>query len=65
MNDAFEVQFFGGDQRKSLSKVKPHLIAKYRACACACAVFFVVSVVENMLEEFEIGFHGRCKLGVG
>jgi len=38
MDDGFEVNFFGRDQRKALLQVKPHLVAKHAFGACAGAV---------------------------
>ena len=51
MNNAFEVKFFGGEERKSLRKVKTHLMAEYRFRASTCAIAFGVALFEDALEQ--------------
>jgi hypothetical protein len=43
--------FLGGHQRKTLSQIEPHLIAKYTPGARTGAVCFVVAMGYNMLQE--------------
>lgn len=57
LDDGFDVDFFGGDEREALREVEAHLVAKNRACACACAVGFVGAVVHDVAHEVEVVLH--------
>ena len=50
VNDAFQMHLFRRDQRKTLRKVKAHLVAEHADGAGAGAVAFLVAVVEDVLE---------------
>lgn len=60
MDDRAQMQLLGGQGRKALREVKPHLIPKDRACAGAGAIATVGAVFHHMLQEIEILLHGRC-----
>ena len=51
MHDGFEVNFFGGDQRKTFVEVKAHLVAKHTLGAGAGAVGLEDTVRVNMAHE--------------
>ncbi|SKZ57175.1 Uncharacterised protein [Mycobacteroides abscessus subsp. abscessus] len=42
--------FFGGQQWKTLRKVKTHLMSKHRTRTCSGTITFVATMVKNMLE---------------
>ena len=58
VDDRFEMQLLGGDQRKSLRKVEAHLPAEDRSGAGAGAIGFLDTVLENMSHQIVIGPHG-------
>ena len=51
MHDGFEVNFFGGDQRKTFIEVKAHLVTKNTLGAGAGAVGLEDTVRVNMAHE--------------
>jgi hypothetical protein len=63
MNDGFQVQLLGGQERKALGEVKAHLPAEYRTNAGAGAVGFIQSVGEDMLYQIKILAHGEVNNG--
>ena len=65
VDDGFKVNFFGGDQRKTLRQVKAHLVAKDRARAGAGAVGFDVAVFQHMAHEIKISLHEKTKFLYG
>jgi hypothetical protein len=52
------MQFLGRDERKTLGKVEPHLMAEDRKGAGARAIRLGHALVENAAEEIVIGLHG-------
>jgi len=57
VDDRFEVQFFGGQHREAGSEVVADLPAEERAGAGAGAVALGRAVVEDVLQEVEVGPH--------
>jgi hypothetical protein len=51
VDDAFEVYFFGGHERKAVLQVKTHLIAEHADCARAGAVALLGAVFEDVAVE--------------
>ena len=51
MDNAFEVKFFGGQERKSLRKIKAHLMAEHRFCTRARAIAFGVAFFKDALKQ--------------
>ena len=49
VDDRLEVQFLGGEQRKALREVEPHLMAEHRQGADAGAVVLRNPIGENAL----------------
>ena len=62
MDHAFEVHFFGSDQRKTILQVKSHLVAENAEGACARAVAFSGAVFEDVSEKIVIGLHMRANV---
>ena len=58
VDDGFEVEFFGGYQREAFREVETHLVAEYRTGAGAGAVGFVRAVIQDVLQQVEVLFHG-------
>jgi hypothetical protein len=58
------VNFLGGNQGEAVFEVETELVSEDAACAGAGAVILDGPVVEHVLEEVEIGFHGRGVLVV-
>ena len=54
MDDAFGVELFCGDERKSLFKLEPHLPTKDRSCAGSCSITFFCTMLKNMLHELVV-----------
>ena len=52
-----QMHLLGGEQRKSVGKIKAHLVAKHALCTRARAVALLHSVFEHMLYQIEILFH--------
>src|SRR5262249_34907754 len=50
INDAFEVELFGGYQWKSFLEVKPHLVAEATGGACAGTVGLGCAIVNDVLQ---------------
>src|SRR6185503_12942509 len=50
-NDALQMQFLGGEQRKALAQIEAQLAAEHAARAGAGAVAAVDAVVEDVLQE--------------
>ena len=61
MNNAFDMQFFSCDQRKTFRQIEPHLVTKGADGARAGAVAFLHAGIQNMLQQGEVLLHG-CKL---
>ena len=58
-DDAFEVDFFGGDQRKTFGQVKAHLVAEHAFGAGAGAVaFFSTMEIDVAQQVFVLVAHG-------
>src|SRR5258705_1793349 len=53
INNAAEMDFFSGNQRESILKIKPHLIAKTTLCASAGTVIFMNTIIYYMLKQAE------------
>ena len=51
MHDGLEVNFFGGDKRKALRQIKPHLVTKDAFGARASAVSFEHAMRVNVAHE--------------
>jgi hypothetical protein len=45
MNNGFQMRFFGGQNRKALPQIKPHLVTKDRQSAGSGAVIALHAVV--------------------
>jgi hypothetical protein len=58
MHDGFDVQFLGGQQRKTFLQVEAHLVAKYGAGAGTGTVGFFGAMLVDMTHEIEILTHG-------
>ena len=58
VDNRFEVQLLGGEQGEPVVQVESHLIAEYAMGTRARAVLFEDTVVEHMLQQVEILFHG-------
>ena len=58
-DDGPEVQLFGGDQRETLLKVEPHLVAKNADGARASTVGFCCPVVKDVLHQIVVLLHGK------
>ena len=52
------MEFFGGYQREAFREVETHLVAEYRTGAGAGAVGLVRAVIQDMLQQVEVLFHG-------
>ena len=61
MNDAFYVNFFGGNQWKTPPQVETCLVTKTAPGTCASTVGFVNALIENMLKKVEVLLH-KCKV---
>ena len=59
MDNRLKVQLLGGKNRKPIRQIKTHLIAKHRARASARPVAAINAIVEHMLQQREIGAHGK------
>ena len=57
MDNRFEVQFFGRQERETLFEVEAHLVPKHTDGAGARTVGLLHPFVENALQESEILFH--------
>src|SRR5436853_5241497 len=57
INDAFQMQLFCRDQRKTSLKIEPHLIAKATDRSCSGTIRFFNPIVENMLKKIEVLLH--------
>lgn len=57
MDNRLEVEFFGGEERKSVGEVESHLVAKNGTSAGAGAVGLVDAIVADVAEKVEILFH--------
>ena len=58
MDDAAQVQLFGGKYRKAFREVKAHLVTETTHCAGAGAVTFVGAVVAHVAHQFVVLLHG-------
>ena len=59
-----QVQLLGRDEREALAQVEPHLVAEDAARAGARAVALVDALVEDPLDQIEVGPHDR-RLSIG
>src|SRR5689334_15139902 len=57
VNNGLQVAFFGRDERKTFTQIKPDLVAKYGKRPRTGAVGFFMSMFKDMLHEFEILAH--------
>jgi hypothetical protein len=51
------MQLFGGERRKALAQVKPHLITEHTLSAGAGTVTFDNSVLQNMAQQVVVLLH--------
>ena len=58
VDDGFDVQLLGGDQRETARQVKAHLVAEDRARADAGAVALFDALGEHAFHQVEILAHG-------
>ena len=58
VDDRAEVQLLGGQQREALGEVEAHLVAEDRERAGAGAVGLRGAVVQDVLEQVQVGPHG-------
>lgn len=64
-DDRAQVELLGGQQGEALVEVKAHLVPKDATDPHACAVGLIVSIIEDFLEQVEVGFHrGSLRLFV-
>ena len=56
------VDLLGGDQREALTEVEAHLVAEDRPGPGAGAVALLRALVEDPVEEVEVGLHGTTLL---
>ena len=61
VDDGAEVELFGGEQRKAAREVEAHLRAEDRERPRAGAVLLPGPVVEDEIEETQVGSHGNGK----
>src|SRR6187200_2388756 len=59
MDDAFCMNFFCSNKRKTFSQIKPHLVAKCANCTGAGSVMFLHAIIKNMLKQIEVLLHAR------
>ena len=57
MDDGFQVQPLGGDQRKALREIEAHLVAEDRDGPRAGTVGFAGALVEDAAQKVMIGLH--------
>ena len=60
VDDRFDVQLLGGDERKAALQIEPHLMAEDRAGADAGAVAFFDALGEHAFHQIEILTHRIC-----
>ena len=65
MDDGTQVQFLGGDQRKTLRQVKAHLPAEHAVGARAGAIRFRGALLKHVPEQVEIDTHQDFFPGTG
>src|ERR1700722_15062785 len=58
MDDRFDVQLLGGDERKALREDEAHLVAEHRQRAGAGAVALLQTGLEDAVDQVEIFAHG-------
>jgi len=54
MDDRASVQFFGRDQRKSIPKIKSHLMTKNAQCAGARTVILAHALAAHSTHQIQI-----------
>src|SRR5262245_3093462 len=54
VDDRFQVEFLGGDQRKPVGEIEAHLVAENAQGACAGAIGLRHAVVQRMLHQVEV-----------
>ena len=59
MDNRFQMQFLGGDKRKSLGQIKPHLVAEHRQGARTGAVGLACALIQDAAQKIMIGKHGN------
>ena len=57
VDDGFEMQLLGGDQRKAVGQIEAHLVAEDRARARAGAVALFHALFEDQFHQIEILAH--------
>ena len=60
VDDGFDVQLLGGDQREAGGEIEAHLMAEHRAGADAGAVALFHALGEHAFHEVEVLAHERC-----
>ena len=63
VDDRFQVQLLGGDQRKAVGEIEAHLMAEHRQRAGAGAVALLHAVGEDVLHQVEILAHPQLRPG--
>lgn len=58
VNNALQMEFLCGEERKAIGKVETHLVAEDAAGSRSRTVCFLNAVTEYVVKEFEILFHG-------
>src|SRR5262249_48041039 len=58
VDNGFDVQLLGREQRKALRQVEPRLVAEYRQRTGPGAVVLLHAVGENVLHQVEVLTHG-------
>ena len=61
VDDRFEVQLLGGDEREAGTEVEAHLVAEDRQRAGAGAVALLRAVGEHMFHQVEVLAHGLSR----
>ena len=60
VDDRPQVKLFGGQQRKPVTKVEPHLMTEHTQRAGTGAIVLCRSVAQHMVEEVQVLPHPRC-----
>ena len=57
MDDGFQMQLFGRQNRKAMAQIKAHLMAEHGQSAGAGAIIALHAVVQHMLKQVKILLH--------